>query len=221
MTLGKIMKRLALIGGLIVLTISSNAFSQNSIPKLAYGGFEAGWASAVDGKQSVANSLVSTFGGVANVSQDSGAFMGRIFGGYNFTDNVGAEIGYTQSGNLTTNASGVSGNGIPYTAKGEVSVHGLDYALILRPNISTGWNGIFFKLGGTSLTEDAKVALTAFSTSASASNSISGAGTIVAIGYDFPTTYNVNSRVSYSNLTSIAGTSDTTSILSLGFVVKF
>ena len=194
--------------------VSTSAFAQ------VYAGIELGYGNNDNTSQNVANGLVNAVGGVVSVTQDTTYSTGRIFGGYNFTENIGVELGYTQSSNINTNAVGVAGNSVAYTASEAVSVNGYDYSVLLRPSKSTGFNGLFLRLGATNLTESGTWTATGTST-VSGSSSISGSGTVVGFGYDQEITDKWSIRYSYTDLTKIANTSDNAIIYSAAAIVKF
>jgi len=214
------MKTIALAVTIIASMTSLSAMAQGK-PTGGYGGVDLGIATVQNTAQSIANTLVNAVGGSAVVTQDTSTTVGRLYGGYNFTENVGVELGYSQSANVTTGVAGVAGNSVAYTGTGTTSYSGVDYSVVLRPSISTGMNGLFFKLGGHSLTAQSNATLTGTST-ASASSSVSGSATLLGIGYDWPVSANGSVRFAYTGLDKLAGQSgSSTGITSVGYLIKF
>lgn len=187
-----------------------------------YAGVELGYATLDDQTQKTANSLVSTLGGRATVTQDSGIFDGRIFGGYKVIENIDLELGYTQSGTVSQTASGVTSGNVAYTANNDVSYNGVDYSVLLRPSLSTGLNNLYFRVGGTYLTQKSQVSASAGGASASQTTNTSGSGYLIGIGYDIPVSKSVDIRAAYNYVGNIAGVSDTYSNrFSVGLLGKF
>ena len=195
--------RPALIGlGLL----GSALCSAQSFTSGFYGGFELGQARINDNSAVLQQSLVSDLGGSASVNQDTSKLNYRLLAGYKLTENVDLEAGYSQSDAFGIPFSGRSGGNVSYTGSGSVKVHGLDYGVVLRPNVSSGWNPLFLRLGGTHYTAALDVSATAGAQSASLSDSASGSGTLLGVGYDFVNVWpQVDVRASYTQLNKIAG----------------
>jgi opacity protein-like surface antigen len=156
------------------------------------------------------------------VTQDLAIFDGIIFGGYKVTENISLEVGYAQSSSATTTASGRTGGSVAYTGSGEVSYSGFDFSVLLRPSMSTGFNNLFLRAGGTSLTQETSLSVSAGGTSASATDSTSGMGYILGVGYDFPINKTLDVRVAYNYLGNIAGESNNyANRFSIGLLGKF
>ncbi len=216
------MKKKILFATLLSLG-ATGAFAQSSGFKPGfYAGVELGYAQVEDQTQNTANSLVRTLGGSATVTQDSSIFDGRVFGGYKVIENIDLEIGYAQSGTVSQNASGRTSGGTAYTANADISYSGFDYSVLLRPSISTGLNNLYFRVGGTYLTQKTQVSASAAGSSASATTNTSGSGYIVGLGYDIPISKSVDFRAAYNYLGNIAGVSDSKSNrFSVGILGKF
>ena len=54
----------------------------------------------------------------------------------------------------TASFSGVARNGVAYSGNASYQVSGFDYAAVIRPSISSGMRGLFFKLGAHSFSGD-------------------------------------------------------------------
>lgn len=213
------MKRnIVFIAGLLIL--SSQAMAQSGMTRAGfYAGLDFGFADVKNYTSETSSALVRAVGGSASVSQDATVQLGRLFGGYKFNENIGLELGYVQTGNAGMKVSGVAGNSVAYTGTGSASISGADYSLILRPNISSGMNGLFLRLGGHSLTGKANATLTG--TTASGSSSISGDGTLAGIGFDMPINNSVGFRVGYTAYYKLAGSSDSSNVVTVGIVSRF
>ena len=198
-----------------------SSFAQNTMTTPGfYGGVEAGMGLVKDTTKEAAGAFVRGLGGAANVTQDSSVYTGRLFGGYQINENFSAELGYNQSTKITTNISGVSGGAVAYTGTVNIAYSGFDYSVLVRPSVSTGANGAFFRLGGHSLTQTADLSVTAVST-ASVSLNRSGTGTLWGVGYDLPTNQTSTVRIAYTSFDKIAGGNDSQGIFGVGFIVKF
>jgi hypothetical protein len=169
--------------GLLALA-ATHALAQDQEKKLSFG-VELGWATPTD-TGNVSQSLVAGLGGTATSSQDSGATVGRVFAAYAFTENIGAELGYLLSNDWRVNFSGTTGGGVGYSGNTGLSISGADLALVLRPSKSTGKNGLFLKLGGTSYTEKFNYKVTTGVGVGAGNASETGAGSLVGLGYDLP-----------------------------------
>jgi opacity protein-like surface antigen len=216
------MKRNLFLVSLLAIA-SSGAMAQSSNFKAGpYAGIEFGFATVKDQTQSTANSLVSILGGTAAVTQNQSIFDGRIFGGYKIIENIDLELGYTQSSTLSQTATGVSGGGIAYSGKADISYSGFDYSILVRPSLSTGLNGLFFRAGGTYLTQQNKVSLSAGGASASETSNTSGSGYLLGLGYDIPLTKSIDVRAAYNYVGNIAGVANSYSNrFSVGILGKF
>lgn len=187
-----------------------------------YAGIELGYASLKDQTQETANDLVGAVGGRVSVTQDSGIFDGRLFGGYKIIENIDFELGFTQSGTASQTASGVSRTNVAYTANADISNSGLDYSVLLRPSISTGFNNLFFRVGGTYLTQKTQISASAGGASASQTINTSGSGYLLGLGYDIPVSKSIDVRAAYNYVGNIAGVSNNYSNrFSIGLLGKF
>jgi len=216
------MKRNILLASLLAIA-SSGAMAQNANFKAGpYAGIEFGFATVKDQSQSSANQIVGILGGRATVTQSQSIFDGRIFGGYKIIENIDLELGYTQSSTLSQTVTGVTGGSVAYSGKADISYSGFDYSILVRPSLSTGLNGLFFRAGGTYLTQQDKVSLSAGGASASATNNTSGSGYLLGLGYDIPLTKSIDVRAAYNYVGNIAGVANSYSNrFSIGILGKF
>lgn len=213
------MNKLLLVS--ILAVVSTAAQAENTASSGIYAGAELGYSKVSDSSQASANTLVSNFGGSASVTQDSGVAIGRLFGGYAFNENFGAELGYIKSGDVTQQATGVEGGGVTYTAKQTISYSGIDYAVLVRPSISTGWNGLFAKIGGHYLEGSNDITMSAAGQSASEGTKIKGSGFLFGFGYEAPIANNINFRATYTHYNNISGANDNANVASIGILAKF
>lgn len=216
------MKKLILSAAIAGACLAPQAYAQqqHAGPK-AYVGAELGSASLKNETGDIASALVNAVGGSVVVTQDSSVGLGRIFGGYKFTENIGAELGYTQTANANVRIAGVSGGSVAYTGTATTSYSGFDYSILLRPNESSGMNGFFLRLGGHSMTAKSDATLTGTST-ATASSSKSGSGYLWGIGYDMAISKTMDLRLSYTSATQIGGISGAdTGVIAIGITGKF
>jgi hypothetical protein len=186
----------------------------------AYFGLEGGAGSLKDSTGEVAGTLVNAVGGSAVVTQDASVLVGRLLAGYQFNENVSAELGYSFTGSVDTKITGVSSSAVAYTGTAKATYSGVDYSVLIRPSVSSGANGFFLKLGGHNLTVKTEATLTGTST-ASASSSISGTGTLFGFGYDWPFSTTSFARLSYTAYNKIAGGDGNQGVVSFGLTSKF
>jgi len=205
-----------------LLTSLGAAQAQGNPPEKFYGGLEIGRASVANDTGPLTRALVSQVGGSASATQDSSINDYRIFGGYALNENVNFELGYVKTSSLGLNFAGVSGGSSAYTGSASQKFSGFDYSVLLRPNVSTGLNKLFFRVGGHSLKGDLDFTINGPGGTASGSDSRSGTGTLFGIGYDINLAKNIDARVSANRLNRIAGQSDANAtVYSLGVLTRF
>jgi hypothetical protein len=183
-----------------------------------YAGIEAGGAYVQNETSAVASGLVNSLGGSASATQNSTVGVGRIFAGYKVIPNIDLEVGYFSSASDTVNFLGTTGGGTAYSGSIGVTAKGFDYSVLLRPNVATGINNLFLRLGGHS----SKLDGTASINGSSASASISGSGYLVGLGYDGVISQNLDWRLgitSYQNLAGVSSASVT--VYTIGILGKF
>lgn len=205
----------------VLCLTATQAMAQSASEQKAYGGLEYAWVKFKD-QTSIASILVSSLGGTATSTQDTGVGVGRFYGGYAFTENLGAEIGYVTSSKANATYSGVARNGVAYSGNATYEVSGFDYAAVIRPSKASGMNGLFFKLGGHSLSGDSTVRVVTGAGSGAASSSVSGSGTLYGFGYESDISPKMAVRFAYTNYSKIAGVSGSdANIYTVGVNFKF
>lgn len=210
----------------IVLILLSSFFipisyAQDSGDQKTYFGAEYAFVKFKD-QSSIASVLVSSVGGSATSTQDTGITVGRFFGGYSFTENLGAELGYITSSVANATFSGVSRSGVSYSGTAQYKLSGVDYSAVLRPDKSSNLNGLFFKLGLHSITAQNDVSVITGSGSGAASSKVSGTGTLAGIGYEQTISPNTAARYSYAIYDKIAGVSGSSaSLYTVSVIYKF
>ena len=171
---------------------------------------------------SPASEISSFAGGSVDISRDKGTFSGRVFGGYKVLENLDLELGYFQSASYSENFNGAADGGVTYSGNASQKVSGLDYSVLLRPSISTGFNGAFVRLGGHYSRAKHHMSMTSEGVTEAASASESGAGVMAGIGYDYSIAKNVDLRGEYNHMESVGGRSDTPmNTFRIGVVGKF
>jgi hypothetical protein len=202
-----------------LFTTSSNA--QNAPLSKGYLGFEFGAVKFKD-QQSIASGLVGAVGGTASSVQDTGTTIGRFFGGLSVNENFGAELGYIMSGTANASFSGVSSGSVAYSGTASQKTTGFDYSALIRPGISTGYNGLFLRVGGHSLSTKVDVNIVTGSSSGVSSSTTSGTGSLIGIGYDGKINDKLDFRLAYTAYNSVGGVSgNDTSLVSFGLIAKF
>jgi hypothetical protein len=128
--------KLAFLISTLMGTSIAQAQSMNNSTNF-YVGADLGYSSVSDNSQQLANALVTSVGGSATVTQNTGVAIGRLFGGYKINENFALELGYGASSNVNYSFSGISRSSVAYTGSASESIYGLDYAVVVRPSVST------------------------------------------------------------------------------------
>ena len=187
-----------------------------------YGGVELGTARIENSTASLTALARSSLGGTASATQDSSVNSYRLFGGYKVHEHVDLEFGYAQTSRFGMNLSGRTGNGVAYTANASTKISGLDYSVLLRPSIASGFNNLFFRVGGHNYTADQSGSVLISGTRLNVNSSESGSGTMYGLGYDAQVAKNIKLRLSANHLNRIAGISGNSgTIYSIGVLTRF
>ena len=200
-------KAIKLVSAAALVLSFGVAHAQKKLPENFYSGVEVGRTGFSEQTGKSQKSLVSSLGGTASVTQNSPINNYRIFGGHKFSENVNFELGYLQTSNLNLNFSGVTSSSTAYSGSIAVQTAGFDYSVLLRPDVSTGFNGGFLRLGGHSLKTSGKNSAPVPGGTISVETT-SGAGVMFGAGYDINIAKNFAARVSATRLNNIAGESD-------------
>ena len=212
------MKKL-LLSVAIISSVTSFSVSAQTFNPQFYAGAELGYAALANNAQTFANSLVATNGGSASVTQNRTIAIGRIFGGYKVLENVDLELGAAQTSNVNYNFSALSRANAAYSGTTSVSTMLLDYSVLLRPSISTGFNNLYLRLGGTWAKETGSTSGTNVT---GGNGSYSGSGYVYGLGYDQPINKTFDARFQINRLENVAGqSSDKVTVFSVGFLGKF
>ena len=214
------MKNILIGTAILTAIVSSNAFAEDAKTTGAYAGAELGYSRVKNDSQELANGLVSEVGGSVIVTQDTGVATGRLFAGYSINENIAVELGYLHTADINYNAAGVAGNSVAYTATADISIKGVDYAVLIRPSSSNGLNGLFAKVGGHYLKASTDISLTGTST-VSLSDSVKGSGFLLGVGYQAPISSNIDARATYTYYDNVAGGDGHANVFSLGILAKF
>lgn len=189
--------------------VSLSGFTAAQESKKLYGGIEYG-ASRISGQaQEIANALVSTVGGSATVTQDLGAYTGRLFVGYRLNDKWSVEGGFFRSGDFKLSATGRSGAGVTYSLNGAIDTQGVDLSAVYFPMATKANREGFFLRGGvhSSSVEFSSSLVTGGQTTNSSSKD-SGMGYLFGIGYDWRLGKDAFVRTSITRLMKLGGESD-------------
>ena len=186
-----------------------------------YVGLELGYTRIDDAAQQTANDLVGAVGGSATVRSDTGMAIGKVFAGYQFTENFSAEIGAYRTSDFDMSASGITRGAAAYTATSTTNVYGVEGSFLLRPSVSTGLNGLFLRAGGHWDKAESDVSASANGASATGNYWVSGTGFLAGAGYDVNVDKNLTGRVSYTYYDSVAGTDAYANVGSVALMYKF
>jgi hypothetical protein len=208
-----------LILALIAAAISSSAFAdEGAFVARPYLGVDLGYTKVKDEAQSIANSLVSAVGGAATVTQDTSAYAGRIFAGYKVTENFDLEIAYLKTNNIGVSFSGVASSGTAYVGSSNITIGGFDYSALIRPSISSGYNNLYFRFGGTNLETKTSATVNGYSVS----QNTNGTGLQYGIGYDSDISTGIKSRIAFTHYDKISGVSGNyANVFSVGIIKDF
>jgi len=179
-------------------------------------GIEGGYAYIDTAAKDTAQSLANSTGRTVSYTQDRGAMLGRVFGGYDFDKIFGFEIGAFASGNAANN---YAFSGTTVTAKEEYKVTGFDGALRIKFQDT----GLFAKIGAHSSTVSAGASVSINgATYAAANSSKSGTGYLAGLGYETPLSNDLFYRVTAYYYNALGGLSDANaSLVTVGIVKKF
>lgn len=203
---------------LFMVLLSLGAQAQQ---KQLYWGAELGSAKLSDATADLNAALVSEVGGSASSTQDKNIGMFKIVGGYRYNEFVDMELAYLQSNSAKSNFKGVSSGSFAYSGNATLTFSGIEYAVNLRPSISSGWNGAYFRIGGHNLKLTTKVSITGAQTQ-QFTDSTSGAGLLYGVGYDTALNTSTKVRISAVKYSKFAGEyEDTASFVSVGLVRDF
>ena len=188
-----------------------------------YWGIEFGAANLENHSKKVETRLVNAFGGSASVTNDSNVPTIKFFAGYQYSENLDLELGYFKRSSANINISGVTDGSIAYTGDGNTKSSGFEYAVNIRPSIASGWNDLYFRIGGHSSKLDLNGYLYLNNSLVSSSiNSYSGTGALYGFGYDQKLNQMTKVRyaaVKYSSIGGESGYDET--VYSIGIIKKF
>jgi opacity protein-like surface antigen len=206
-----------LLASLLALPVMAIA-ADNQGP---YAGVEVGYTRIDNTAQQTANNLVGAVGGSAAVTSDSGMAIGKLFAGYQFTENFSAEIGAYRTSDFDMKAAGISSGGTAYTASSSTNIYGVEGSFLIRPNVSTGLNGLFGRFGGHWDKAESDVSAAGAGATATGNYWVSGSGFLAGAGYDVNVDKNLTGRVSYTYYDNVAGTDAYANVGSLALMYKF
>ena len=156
-------------------------------------GVELGWTPMELEAEETAQVIANASGSTVVTEYDTGAFVGRIFGEYGISSNLGAEVGYFQT----------SGAGATYkigtdSASESYDAHGFDFSAVIRDG-----SGLFGKVGMHSSTLDGEAKITIGGTSYAATGTKDGTGFLFGGGIEVE-----NVRYSVTHYSDIGGVED-------------
>ena len=132
-------------------------------------GVELGWTPVEIEAEKTAQAIANASGSTVLTEYDKGAFVGRAFGEYGISSDLGAEVGYFQT----------SGAGATYkigadSASETYDIHGFAFCAVFSSP-----EGLFGKVGIHSSTIDGAANLTIGCTSYAATASKTGTGALI------------------------------------------
>jgi hypothetical protein len=207
---------------IVVVLAGIAAFSVQAEQSKMYWGGEVGISHLDDQTGTVSTGLVNAVGGSASTSQDKNVTTFKVVGGYRYTENLDLEVGYFQSATARMNFNGVSSGAVAYTGNANLNFSGVEYAANVRPSVSSGWNELYFRIGGHTSRLETDISINANAVTASANKTYSGSGTLYGLGYDQK--FNETTKIRYSAVkySRVGGESDSGgSVFSIGVVKNF
>jgi OmpA-like transmembrane domain len=210
-----------LLHSLIVSSVFSAATvcAQNADLKF-YGGAELGGAMLSNETGKLASTTMQANGGAAIATQDSIAHVFRIFGGYKVNENIDLEVGYFEAPKRHTRITGRSAASADFISSGYEQSKGIDYSAVIRPNVSSGYNNLFVRIGITEY--DSSTTMFASGSTYLANSHLSGTGRFLGAGYDAPLDSNMSLRLSVNRLSRISGNVDgSATVYSIGVINRF
>ena len=153
-------------------------------------------------------------------SQDTTISLARFFAGYRLNDVVAFEFGYNQSGESNFWLRSTRPGYPVSTTRGSFKSSGYDATVLVSPFSSV--QGLFFRAGVTDFTVKVDQTFYANDTvTGSSSNSKSGTGAVLGLGYD----WKIGSgaiRLEANQLLSVAGINDNdVTTYSIGYLYQF
>tara|TARA_B110000503_G_scaffold118760_1_gene179954 strand:+ start:183 stop:767 length:585 start_codon:yes stop_codon:yes gene_type:complete len=166
-------------------------------------GVELGWTPVEIEAEKTAQAIANASGSTVLVEYDKGAFVGRAFGEYGISSNLGVEVGYFQT----------SGAGATYkigadSASESYDIHGIDIAAVFKSP-----EGFFGKLGMHSSTIDGSANVTIGATSYVATASKTGTGALIGGGLE-----SGNTRYSVTHYADIGGIDTSATFFAVGYL---
>ena len=166
-------------------------------------GIELGWTPIDIEAEETAQAIANASGSTVTVEYDTGAFVGRAFGEYGFSSNLGIEVGFFQT----------SGAGATYkigadSASEEYDIHGLDLSAVFKSP-----EGFFGKVGLHQSTIDGSANVTIGGTSYSATASKTGTGALIGAGIDVD-----DLRYSFTHYADVGGLDTNMSFFSVAWL---
>lgn len=212
------MKILWRLFSLTLAHCSTTAFA-TSVQPLFYVGAELGIPFGSDQAGYLSQMLVSRLGGSASVADSNVVALGRLFGGYKVLENLDIEVGAYQTGKSSLQFTGAV-NTFPFRYSGVArnSADGINYTVLFRPNLVSGWNRAFFRLGG----HWSRLETTTIIRTFSATTKDSGSGLVYGVGYDGVINETMNWRLQMTRTNNVAGKSGfNTYVMSIGILKSF
>jgi hypothetical protein len=195
-------------------------FAQTTVGQ-KYFGLEIGSSKVDNATGELTSALVSSLGGSASATQDASLKTFKILVGYKHSDNIDLEAAYLKSSDINLTFAGTTRGGTSYAGLASQSLSGLEFSTNLRPDVSTGFNNAFLKLGVHNFTADSSLRVTSGSASVATSSSESGSGTLYGFGYDHPMGNGANIRFAYTKYNKVAGGDISGAVIGVGFTKQF
>ncbi|KAF1043766.1 MAG: hypothetical protein GAK35_02067 [Herbaspirillum frisingense] len=187
------MKKHAVAVAAMAMMAAGSAFAQTA---------DSGVYVGVEGAYVSVNSI-ATPNGARKTSETTDVAALRAMIGYQFNKNLGLELGYFATDDFKQSGN-VLGSTATYQTK--IDVKGVDLAVVYK---STEFvPDLFLKAGATHSKVSGDITARNGAASASASDSVSGTGYLVGLGYEFTVSQNLGARLGYTRYEKLGGESD-------------
>jgi len=181
----------------MMLLAASSTFAQSATPVPLYVGIDGNYLDLKLPKDSPPGG----FDGRYEMKNHASAV--RLFGGYQFSPNWAAELGYLSSSSFSMRQSDAFG-----TVESDMKLSGLELSGVYK--FTQGVPGLFLKAGVTRFKAKGSSRDTAVGTGVVTidSGSQTGSGYLFGIGYEAPLSGNLNGRIGFTRYQKVAGESD-------------
>lgn len=210
-----------------MVCVSAAAFALNANAECAgpYVGGQLGWGNIHQNGFDSIPAVPGGLGTVSNSSKDSG-LAGRVFGGYQFTQNFAAEMGYTKFKNMTAKMVATDALNNSLTLNGTVKTDAVDLVGKFILPLQNGFQ-VYAKAGAAYLREqasvDSTVAVGGLSATAKGSKTEHKVLPTFGVGAGYEVAKNLVADVSWNRIQKVGNSSNlnSTDFVGVGLTYNF